>query len=43
MCSLDISKRLLVGDQQNRFLEYPILRKEGMWTWGVSFNISRAV
>jgi hypothetical protein len=39
----DVVPIWLVGDQQNRFLEYPILRKEGMWTWGVSFNNSRAV
>ncbi len=33
----------LVGDQNNRFIEYPILRKDGGWTYGVSFNNSRAV
>lgn len=33
----------LVGDEQKRFIEYPLLRKEGSWTWGLSFNNSRAV
>ena len=33
----------LVGDKQKRFIEYPILRKDGSWTWGLSFNNSRAV
>lgn len=33
----------LVGDKNKRFIEYPILRKDGSWTWGVSFNNSRAV
>jgi len=33
----------LVGDENKRFMEYPILRKEGSWTWGLSFNNSRAV
>jgi hypothetical protein len=33
----------LVGDTQHRFLEYPILRKDGSWTWGLSFNNSRAL
>ena len=33
----------LVGDTQKRFIEYPILRKGGSWTWGLSFNNSRAV
>lgn len=32
----------LVGDKKRKFVEYPILRKEGMWTWGISFNNSRA-
>ena len=32
----------LVGDKKRKFIEYPILRKEGMWTWGISFNNSRA-
>lgn len=33
----------LVGDLQKRFIEYPLLRKDGSWTWGLSFNNSRAV
>lgn len=33
----------LVGDEQKRFIEYPLLRKDGSWTWGLSFNNSRAV
>jgi len=33
----------LVGDQNKQFIEYPILRKDGSWTWGLSFNNSRAV
>lgn len=33
----------LVGDKNKRFIEYPILRKENSWTWGLSFNNSRAV
>jgi len=33
----------LVGDKNKRFIEYPILRKEKSWTWGLSFNNSRAV
>jgi hypothetical protein len=33
----------LVGDEQKRFVEYPLLRKDGSWTWGLSFNNSRAV
>lgn len=33
----------LVGDQEKKFIEYPLLRKEGSWTWGLSFNNSRAV
>lgn len=33
----------LVGDSQKRFIEYPLLRKDGSWTWGLSFNNSRAV
>ena len=33
----------LVGDENNRFIEYPLLRKDGSWTWGLSFNNSRAV
>lgn len=33
----------LVGDDGKRFMEYPILRKDGAWTWGMSFNNSRAL
>ncbi len=33
----------LVGDKETRFVEYPLIRKEGSWTWGLSFNNSRAV
>ena len=33
----------LVGDIEHRFIEYPILRKDSSWTWGLSFNNSRAV
>jgi hypothetical protein len=33
----------LVGDENRRFIEYPILRKSDSWTWGVSFNNSRAI
>lgn len=33
----------LVGDKERRFIEYPLIRKEGSWTWGLSFNNSRAV
>jgi hypothetical protein len=33
----------LVGDKNKQFIEYPLLRKDGSWTWGLSFNNSRAV
>lgn len=33
----------LVGDTHKKFMEYPLLRKDGSWTWGLSFNNSRAV
>jgi hypothetical protein len=33
----------LVGDDGRKFIEYPILRKDGSWTWGLSFNNSRAL
>jgi hypothetical protein len=33
----------LVGGSDKRFIEYPILRKDGGWSWGLSFNNSRAV
>lgn len=39
----DIVPIWLVGDEQRQFIEYPILRKDGSWTWGLSFNNSRAL
>ena len=33
----------LVGDENKKFIEYPLIRKDGSWTWGLSFNNSRAV
>ena len=33
----------LVGDENKKFIEYPIFRKDGSWTYGISFNNSRAV
>ena len=33
----------LVGDTNKKFIEYPIIRKDGSGTWGISFNNSRAV
>jgi hypothetical protein len=33
----------LVGDNNKRFIEYPLIRKDNSWTWGLSFNNSRAV
>lgn len=33
----------LVGDEQKKFIEYPLFRKEGSYTYGLSFNNSRAV
>lgn len=33
----------LVGDKNKRFVEYPIFRKVGSYTWGISFNNSRAI
>lgn len=33
----------LVGDTSKRFIEYPLIRKDNSWTWGLSFNNSRAV
>ena len=33
----------LVGDAERKFIEYPLLRKDGSWTWGLSFNNSRAL
>lgn len=32
----------LVGDENRKFIEYPILRKEGSFSWGISFNNSRS-
>ena len=33
----------LVGDIEKQFVEYPLIRKDGSWNWGLSFNNSRAV
>jgi len=33
----------LVGDKEKKFIEYPLIRKLGSWTWGLSFNNSRSV
>ena len=33
----------LVGDKNKKYIEYPLLRKDGSWTWGLSFNNSRSV
>jgi len=33
----------LVGDKNKKFIEYPIFRKDGSWTYGISFNNSRSV
>lgn len=33
----------LVGDPNKVFVEYPVIRKDGSWTWGLSFNNSRAM
>jgi hypothetical protein len=33
----------LVGDDDRKFIEYPLIRKDGSWTWGLSFNNSRAI
>jgi hypothetical protein len=33
----------LVGDQEKKYVEFPILRKHNSWTWGLSFNNSRTV
>lgn len=32
----------LVGDTERKFVEYPLVRKVGSRTWGLSFNNSRA-
>ena len=33
----------LVGDENRKFCEYPLLRKMDNWQWGLSFNNSRTV
>jgi len=33
----------LVGDEERKFVEYPLLRKDGSFNWGISFNNSRAI
>jgi hypothetical protein len=33
----------LVGDQEKKYVEFPIIRKHNSWTWGLSFNNSRTV
>lgn len=33
----------LVGDEERQFIEYPLIRKDGSFNWGISFNNSRAV
>ena len=33
----------LVGDEEKKFIEYPLIRKDGSHNWGISFNNSRAV
>jgi hypothetical protein len=33
----------LVGGKGKRFIEYPLIRRVGAWTWGLSFNNSRTV
>ena len=33
----------LVGDRKKKFIEYPLIRNIGSWTWGLSFNNSRTV
>ena len=33
----------MIGDEQKRFIEYPIFRKTGGYNYGLSFNNSRAV
>ena len=39
---LDENKIFLIGDRDNKYVEYPIFRIPG-WEYGVSFNNSRAV
>lgn len=33
----------LVGDRNKKFIEYPLIRKDGSHNWGISFNNSRAM
>lgn len=33
----------LVGDKNKKFIEYPLIRKDQSYSWGLSFNNSRAV
>ena len=33
----------LVGDGKKKFIEYPLIRNIGSWTWGLSFNNSRTI
>ena len=33
----------LVGDKNKKFLEFPLLRKDQSYNWGLSFNNSRAI
>jgi hypothetical protein len=33
----------LVGDEERKFIEYPLIRKDGSFNWGLSFNNSRAI
>jgi hypothetical protein len=39
----EIAPIWLVGNRIKKFKEYPLLRKIGNWTWGLSFNNSRTV
>jgi hypothetical protein len=40
---LDKAQIWMVGDENKRFIEYPLFRKDGSWSYGMSFNNSRAV
>lgn len=33
----------LIGDPNKRFIEFPLIRKIDSWTWGLSYNNSRAI
>ena len=33
----------LVGSEDRKFIEYPLIRKLHSWTWGLSFNNSRSI